>query len=162
MKVYYLLFYMSLFLIVMAGSYIRTRRKQTYRRLLISLCGLQSRRIAFRHSTSIVLMSFCIINLYMFSLLTTLPAFILGCAIVKESISEYLARFMRKYTNVVFLLVVLAIAVIYFTLKIVTWRLILLYALIDTYSGYYMDRKSLEKTISNETDHEIVDREDNP
>ena len=140
---------MSLFLIVMAGSFIRTRRKQTYRRLLVSLCGLPSRRIAFRHSTSIVLMTFCIINLYMFSFLTTLPAFILGCAIVKKSISEYLARFMRKYTNVVFMLVVLAIAAIYFTMKIVTWRLILLYALIDTYSAYYMDKTSLEKEISN-------------
>lgn len=161
MKVYYLLFYMSLFLIVMAGGFIRTRRRQTYSRLLVSLCGLPSRRIAFRHSTSIVLMSFCIINLYMFSFLSTLPAFILGCAIVKESISEYLARFMRKYTNVVFLLVVLAIAAIYFWLKIVSWRLILLYALIDTYSGYYMDRESLEKEISNDADYEIVDKEDN-
>ena len=161
MKVYYLLFYMSLFLIVMAGGFIRTRRRQTYSRLLVSLCGLPSRRIAFRHSTSIVLMTFCIINLYMFSFLSTLPAFILGCAIVKESISEYLARFMRKYTNVVFLLVVLAIAAIYFWLKIVSWRLILLYALIDTYSGYYMDRRSLEKEISNDADYEIVDKEDN-
>lgn len=152
---------MSLFLIVMAGGFIRTRRRQTYSRLLVSLCGLPSRRIAFRHSTSIVLMSFCIINLYMFSFLSTLPAFILGCAIVKESISEYLARFMRKYTNVVFLLVVLAIAAIYFWLKIVSWRLILLYALIDTYSGYYMDRESLEKEISNDADYEIVDKEDN-
>lgn len=152
---------MSLFLIVMAGSFIRTRRKQTYRRLLASLCGLPSRRITFRHSTSIILMSFCIINLYMYSFLTTLPAFILGCAIVKKSISEYLARFMRKYTNVVFLLVVLAIAAIYFWLKIVSWRLILLYALIDTYSDYYMDRESLEKEISNEADYEIVDKENN-
>lgn len=152
---------MSLFLIVMAGGFIRTRRRQTYSRLLVSLCGLPSRRIAFRHSTSIVLMSLCIINLYMFSFLSTFPAFILGCAIVKESISEYLARFMRKYTNVVFLLVVLAIAAIYFWLKIVSWRLILLYALIDTYSGYYMDRESLEKEISNDADYEIVDKEDN-
>lgn len=152
---------MSLFLIVMAGSFIRTRRKQTYRRLLVSLCGLPSRRIAFRHSTSIVLMSFCIINLYMYSFLTTLPAFILGCVIVKKSISEYLARFMRKYTNVVFLLVVVMIAAIYFWLKIVSWRLILLYAIIDTYSGYYMDRESLEKEICNEADYEIVDKENN-
>lgn len=98
----------------------------------------------------------------MFSFLTTLPAFILGCAIVKKSISEYLTRFMRKYTNVVFMLVVLAIAAIYFTMKIVTWRLILLYALIDTYSAYYMDKTSLEKEISNEADYEIVDKEDNP
>ena len=145
-----LFFYLSLFLLVMAGDYIAAHSKQTYYNMLHRFCYYGSTRIAMRTTMSLVLLAFCVVNLRMGSLLTTFPALVLGSTLLIERVSDIVSGIQRKYTNIIFIACILLIASVYMAADILSWRVILLYGLMDAYSKYYLDNETYQRITNQE------------